>query len=83
MSSSTFNTPLLRTIDRLASNFCKAGFLIFISLHNTYISDLRGNDNIKLEKEVDFVVGKAVASMGPRQVLEAVPLNITGIKIRP
>ena len=42
------------------------------------LSELRASDNMKLEKEVDFVVGKAVAAMGPRRVLEAIPLNITG-----
>jgi len=50
--------------------------LIYPVLKN--VAEIRGNDNMKLEKEVDYLVGRAVASMGPRAVLEAVPLNITG-----
>jgi len=39
---------------------------------------LRGSNNFTFEAEVDLVVGKAVSVMGPRAVLAAVPLNITG-----
>jgi hypothetical protein len=43
------------------------------------IADMHNSDNVKLEKEIEVVMGKAVGSMGPREVLQAVPLNITGI----
>ena len=42
------------------------------------LSELRASDNINLEAEIDGVVGKAVTVMGPRRVLQAIPLNITG-----
>jgi len=42
------------------------------------LAQLRASDNLNLSAEVDLVVGKAVTSMGPRRLLEAVPLNITG-----
>ena len=41
------------------------------------LSELRASDNINLEAEIDGVVGKAVTVMGPRRVLQAIPLNIT------
>ena len=34
------------------------------------LSELRASDNMKLEKEADFVVGKAVAAMGPSKTFE-------------
>jgi len=36
------------------------------------------SDNANLEKEIDHAIGKAVATMGPKQFLEAYPLKITG-----
>jgi len=42
------------------------------------LAELRASDNVNLESEIDAVVGKAVAAMGPKRVLEAIPLNITG-----
>jgi len=42
------------------------------------LAQLRGSHNFSFLAEVDQVVGKAVAVMGPRAVLGAVPLNITG-----
>jgi ribosomal RNA-processing protein 12 len=42
------------------------------------LAELRGSASPQLEGEADSVVGKAVTVMGPRRVLEAIPLNITG-----
>lgn len=42
------------------------------------LSQLRGYHNFNLHAEVDAVVGRAVRVMGPKAVLEAIPLNITG-----
>ena len=42
------------------------------------LSQLRASDNFDFEAELDLVVGRAVSVLGPRRVLEAVPLNITG-----
>ena len=42
------------------------------------LAELRCSDTVHLEAEIDAVVGKAVAVAGPRRVLEAIPLNITG-----
>jgi len=42
------------------------------------LAQLRGSQNFSFEAEVDLVVGKAIAVMGPKSVLSAVPLNITG-----
>jgi len=42
------------------------------------LAQLRGYHNFNLHAEVDSVVGRAVRVMGPKAVLEAIPLNITG-----
>jgi len=42
------------------------------------LAQLRGSHNFSFEAEVDQVIGKAVTVMGPRTVLSAIPLNITG-----
>ena len=42
------------------------------------LAQLRASDNFDFEAELDLVVGRAVSVLGPRRVLEAVPLNITG-----
>jgi hypothetical protein len=44
----------------------------------TSLAELRGSANFSLEGEVDHVVGRAVAAMGPARLLAAIPLNITG-----
>ena len=46
------------------------------------LAQLRSADSINLEAEIDAVVGKAVVAMGPRRLLEAIPLNIAGKKAR-
>jgi hypothetical protein len=43
------------------------------------LAELRGSANFSLEAEVDHVVGRAVAAMGPARLLAAIPLNITGM----
>jgi hypothetical protein len=40
--------------------------------------DLRESVNFSFKADVDAVMSKAIHSMGPRLVLEAVPLKITG-----
>jgi len=42
------------------------------------LAQLRSSTNFTFSGEVDQVVGRAVAVVGPRAVLAAVPLNITG-----
>jgi len=42
------------------------------------LSQLRGSNNFSYEGEVDVIVGKAVGVIGPKAVLKAIPLNITG-----
>jgi len=42
------------------------------------LAQLRGSNNFSFEAEVDQVIGKAIAVVGPKTVLGAVPLNITG-----
>ncbi|CAC5426030.1 RRP12 [Mytilus coruscus] len=42
------------------------------------IVDLRDSPRFAYKAELDHAIGCAVRYMGPRQVLEAVPLNITG-----
>lgn len=42
------------------------------------ICDLRSTHHFAFISEVDECVGKAIKVMGPRIVLEAVPLEITG-----
>ncbi len=44
----------------------------------TSLAELRGSANFSLEGEVDHVVGRAVAAIGPARLLAAIPLNITG-----
>jgi ribosomal RNA-processing protein 12 len=41
------------------------------------IGDLRGNDSFSGKKEADAVLGKAITAMGPDNVLEILPLNLT------
>ena len=42
------------------------------------LAQLRSSQNFDFEAELDDVVGRAVSVLGPRRVLEAIPLNITG-----
>jgi len=42
------------------------------------LAEMRASENVNLKAEIDSVVGKAVAAMGPQRVLQAIPLNITG-----
>nr|KAG5693709.1 hypothetical protein BaRGS_008351 [Batillaria attramentaria] len=42
------------------------------------MADLRETAHFSYKAEVDAAVGKAVRSMGPRLVLDAIPLKITG-----
>jgi len=42
------------------------------------LAALRASHNFSLTAEVDGVVGKAISVAGPRMVLQAIPLNITG-----
>ena len=42
------------------------------------LAQLRGSTNFGFEAELDNVIGKAVSVLGPRKILEAIPLNITG-----
>ena len=44
------------------------------------LADLRDSYKFPHKSELDEVVGMAVKTMGPRLVLEAVPLQITGEK---
>jgi ribosomal RNA-processing protein 12 len=41
------------------------------------VGDLRGNDSFSGKKEADAVLGKAITAMGPDNVLEILPLNLT------
>ncbi len=40
------------------------------------VGELRGNDSFNGKKEADAVLGKAVEAMGPKSVLETLPLNL-------
>ena len=42
------------------------------------LAQLRASPNFSFEGEVDQVIGRGVSILGPRRVLEAIPLNITG-----
>ena len=42
------------------------------------LAQLRSSQNFDFEAELDVVIGRAVSVLGPRRVLEAIPLNITG-----
>merc|ERR1719270_816995 len=42
------------------------------------LSQMRASENFGFEAELDLVIGKAVSVIGPRKLLEAIPLNITG-----
>ena len=42
------------------------------------LAQLRSSTNFSFEGELDIVIGKAVTVLGPKRVLEAIPLNITG-----
>ena len=44
----------------------------------TSLASLRASHNFALTADVDGVVGKAISVAGPRMVLQAIPLNITG-----
>jgi len=46
----------------------------------TGLGQLRGSHNFSFEAELDHVVGKAVSAVGPKVVLEAIPLNIVAEK---
>jgi ribosomal RNA-processing protein 12 len=41
------------------------------------VGELRGNESFHGKKEADHVLGRAVHAMGPAEVLEILPLNIT------
>ncbi|KAI4727148.1 NUC173-domain-containing protein [Aureobasidium sp. EXF-10728] len=41
------------------------------------VGDLRGNDSFSGKKEADAVLGKAITAMGPDNVLDILPLNLT------
>ncbi|XP_003738817.1 RRP12-like protein [Galendromus occidentalis] len=43
------------------------------------LADLRETDGFEYVGQVDRAIGAAVESLGPRKVLEKVPLNITGV----
>lgn len=45
--------------------------------------DLRESVNFAFKADVDAVVSKAISAMGPRALLEAVPLKITGNEVNP
>lgn len=60
-------------------------FDTFHSLSNPLLSDvvriigeLRGIDSFQGKKEADEVIGKAISAMGPKAVLELLPLNLEG-----
>lgn len=42
------------------------------------IANLRDSPRFPYKAELDHAIGAAVKYLGPRHVLEAVPLNITG-----
>ena len=44
------------------------------------LADLRDSHNFPYKGELDHAVGMAIKSMGPRVVLAAIPLQITGDK---
>ncbi len=45
------------------------------------LSELRSSSNFTLTNELDYVVGKAVRTMGPDVVLSHIPLEITGTEL--
>lgn len=44
------------------------------------MGDLRDTPHFSYKGEMDHAIGSAVKAMGPRLVLEAIPLGITGEK---
>ena len=42
------------------------------------LADLRSSSNFSYVNELDYVVGKAIRTMGPQIVLNSIPLQITG-----
>ena len=61
---------LLQTVGSEVAPLCRK---LILSM-----SDLRDSMNFPYRGEVDQAVGAAVATMGPKVVLDAVPLQITG-----
>lgn len=47
------------------------------------MAELRSSDSFPFQREVDYAVGQAVKKFGPRNVLDAVPLEITGVEFVP
>ena len=40
------------------------------------LGDLRGSSHFSYINELDYVIGKAVRTLGPQQVLEQIPLDL-------
>ncbi len=53
-------------------------YVLFILQCLLSLADLRDSYKFPHKAEIDAAVGMAVRSMGPRHVLEAIPLQITG-----
>ena len=44
------------------------------------MADLRDSHQFPHKGDLDYAVGMAIRTMGPKRVLEAIPLRITGEK---
>ena len=62
--------------DRFSHN--KAQISLFLCQSLTTIAELRDSVRFPYKAELDHAIGSAVKAMGPRLVLQAVPLQITG-----
>lgn len=66
----------------ISSYFCTKITLVVnilnLSQSLKMIADLRDSVNFPYKGELDHAVGCAVKTMGPRHVLSAIPLQITG-----
>ena len=44
------------------------------------LADLRDSHRFSYKSELEYALGAAIRAMGPRVVLEAVPLGVTGLE---
>ena len=57
---------------------CGSTYCHFVGPCLGALADLRSSSNFSYVNELDYVIGKAIRTMGPQTVLSSIPLQLTG-----
>ena len=57
-------------------DICQGHFVDLFGTCLQALADLRGSSHFSYINELDYVIGKAVRTLGPQQVLEQIPLDL-------